>query len=237
MRGESVRSWQGDYLASREYDADVASVHAIWSPAGVVERAGVFIFLTYLTMPVLTMVRSDRTGALARSSLDGATEREFLVRVLGLEREPPWNDGIRNPHVRQMVWALGHRHRTFSQMRVEYLAFMAQIIAIAPLVVSDGMGVSPAAEDRSQYWRYFAHAMSLMSVDLPDEGDAVADCRAYVESHADRSDEGTRMIQAFAGRHPCHVQDTLPVVFAKTRSIVSAALRGSDVGNTGRSLP
>ena len=106
MDGSSRRSGPlhvyTEYVGSPSYVDDLSIVGTLWSPPETIAIAGAFIFLTYLTVPTLVAVRSS-LGATARSVLDGAREREFLARLVGLTDEQPWRGGIRNGRVWRSV--------------------------------------------------------------------------------------------------------------------------------------
>lgn len=206
---------------SSDYGRHLEATRRVWSAPMLVETAGVFIFLTYLTVPVLVSVRSA-SGAPARSALDGEREREFLLRLLGFTEKPRWQGGIRNTHVQRHATLLYEQHTAYFGMRSEYLDFMAAVIALAPLRVRELMD-SPANElDRSGYWSYVSTAMSLFDSEIGSEPEARKMCLGFIDAYAGPSAEGRQLLTSLRTRHPEYVQRATPLLFARARSVIDA---------------
>ncbi|MEU8927637.1 hypothetical protein AB0D10_43170 [Kitasatospora sp. NPDC048545] len=211
-------------------ESDLAAIRAVWSGQGLLETAGAFVFLSYLTAPTLTAVRAPGVrDALARSTLDGAAERVFLLRLFGLTAERAWTGGIRNAKVRQLARVVARRHAEFPGMRQEYLDFIASVIALSPLLVRLEAGRPPSDSDRRGYWRYATAAMSLLTVRLGSEHESKQKCLAFTEGNAGLSSDGLAMLTAFSVRHPRYFAAALPTLFPGARSVVRVALGETDV--------
>ena len=209
------------YLQSPEYEADLAAAGRVWGRPLVLETAGVFVFLTYLTLPALLDVRSV-TGSAARSALDGERERAFLLYLLGFTDDVSWRDGIRNPRVRQRMTSLYAHHSRFPGMQPEYLDFIAAAMSLAPLRVWAAAEATPRDGDRSGYWRYMRHAVSLLGAGIVDEQATQDRCAAFIEMHAAPSPEGRRLLKSLAQHHPRYVELAIPILFKPSQSTVHA---------------
>ncbi|MEO3808357.1 hypothetical protein ABGB17_05080 [Sphaerisporangium sp. B11E5] len=199
------------------------AVRSIWTAPRVMGIAGALIFLTYLTLPVLTDVRA-REGRMARSVLDGKAEKRFLLRLLGMSTDNAWSGGIRNPLVVDAACALSSRHLAFAGMRPGHIQFMGGLIAIAPLMAAPG---DRRTEECARYWRYVTAAMALLHCRLADESTVTAFCTAYVSAYAGPTPEGGQMIRALAARHPAYVTAALPLLFPTSRTVAQTALRNT----------
>lgn len=212
------------YVGSSAYSDDLAAVRLIWSLPAVLGTAGAFVFLTYLALPVLLGVRS-RDGALARSVLDGERERRFLLRVLGLDEDPGWRGGIKNPRTQRVVTAMNDYHQRMPGMRQEYLDLIAAVITLSPLRVREGLAASPPEAERGRYWRYMSFAMSLFGVGLPHERAAHRLCDEFISAHAARSADGLRLMLSLRQHHPKYVELAVPALFDASRLVVCALLK------------
>ena len=208
------------YAGSPACARDLAVTARVWGGSPVLQVAGVFVFLTYLTLPVLVAVRS-RTGGTARSTLDGERERSFLCRLVGISGEAGWRGGIANPRVRRMATALLSRHRRFPGMRPEYLRFVATLVALAPLRVRDRFGLP--VPDRSAYWRYMAQALALVGGCAATEAAGTALVAEFVAVHCGPSVEGTRLHASLREHHPRYVTLAGPVLFGPSRGVLAGA--------------
>ncbi|WP_406368237.1 hypothetical protein OG788_46790 [Streptomyces sp. NBC_00647] len=214
-----------DYTRSPGYESDLAAVRAVWSGQDLLETAGTFVFLTYLTLPALTAVRAPYArDALARSTLDGAAERVFLLRLLGFTDERAWYGGVRNAKVRELAGLIARRHAEFRGIQQDYLDFIATVIALAPLLVRLETDQPLKPSDLRGYWRYSAAAMALMRARLGSKREAEHKCRAFVDENAGLSPDGAVMLAAFAARHPRHFAAAVPALFPRSRSVVFTAL-------------
>lgn len=181
--------------------------------------AGAFVFLTYLTLPILVAVRS-RSGAPARSILDGERERSVLRRLVGLDDDPGWRGGIRNGLVRRLAIDLGDRHRRFTSMERDYLDVIGVTIALAPLRTRDPRNAALTEQDRSAYWRYMAHTMRLLGAQFGPEPAATTRCQVFVDLHAGTCPDGVRLFNALNHHHPAHVHAAIPALFDGSRATV-----------------
>lgn len=209
----------GRYIESPNYADDLAATQAAWGASPIPEIAGVFVFLTYLSLPALVGVRSAR-GATARSTLDGQQEYLFLQRMIGVADEAAWCGGIANPRVRRLAAALHEQHCRFAGMRTAYLDFLAATLALAPLRVRRCLGAPLGDGDRRRYWRYMSHAMALVGGTGPTERVAEQRCRAFVEAQAGVSADGERLYSALLARHPLYVGLAAPVLYDASGRVV-----------------
>lgn len=193
------------YIASPGYLRDLDITRAIWSEPTTAGTAGAYVFLIYLSLPVLLDVRS-RSGRPARSALDGERERTFLMNITGCAAQDPWRGGIRNPQVRRQARLLGRYHDGFSGMRPEYVDFIGAVIALAPLKARPELRTSAWDRRRQSYWRYMSCALSLLGARLGDEAAARERCLAFVDAHAAPSAEGRRLFKFLYAHHPRYVE-------------------------------
>lgn len=182
--------------------------------------AGAYIFLLYLSLPVLLEVRSGR-GSPARSALDGERERDFLMNITGCTEQDAWSGGIRNRRVQRQASLLGRRHAGFSGMKRQYLDFVAAAVTLAPLEVRVGLRMSVDTRICSSYWRYMRNATSLLDADIGDEPSARDRCRGFVDAYGAPSAEGSRLYASLESHHPWYVDLAVPLLPAHARAIVS----------------
>jgi hypothetical protein len=213
VRVELVR-----YVASPTYVPDLGATRSVWTD-DVFPTAGVFVFLTYLTVPRLLAVRST-TGAPARSFVDGEREREFLIRLLGITDAAGWSGGIGNARVHRLAASLGERHRRFPGMTPEYIDLLAAVIALAPLRVRAESGPLVGGDDRAAYWRYMTHAMAAIGAGLGSEPAESDRCRAWVKAHAAPSAAGLQLFASLARHHAAHVRRAMPILFERSQAVV-----------------
>lgn len=207
------------YVESPDYEADLFATHLVWAAPMVLETAGTFVFLTYLSLPILVSVRSRR-GVPARSALDGEVERIFLLRLIDLTSQREWQGGIRNTRVQQMAKKLKHRHVQFDGMRPEYMNFIGAIIALSALRVLQCDQQCVRDQDRVRYWRYMVHALSLLGANVSTEEAAVAECAGFIEMHAAPSADGSMLFESLIQQHPRFVERAVPALFNRSRSTV-----------------
>jgi hypothetical protein len=211
------------YIESPDYDTDLFATHLVWTRPLVLETAGTFVFLTYLSLPDLVAVRSSR-GVPARSTLDGELERTFLLRLINLTKQSEWQGGIRNTRIRHMAEKLKQRHANFDGMRPEYINFIGAIIALSPLRVLQYGQQHVDGQDRAGYWRYMTHALSLLGADVGAEDAAQAGCASFIEAHAAPSADGSMLFESLAQHHPRFVERAVPALFSRSRSTVAALM-------------
>jgi hypothetical protein len=214
------------YVGSANYCRDLDAVHVVWSPPTVLETAGTFVFLTYLTLPVLLAVRSAR-DSLARSVLDGERERRFLLRILGLDDDVAWRGGVENVRTRRAVESMSRYHQGFTGMRQEYLDFIAALIALSPLRVRERLASDPAADDRARYWRYISYALSMFGTQLGSEPVARGRCEAFTRAYARGSADGLELFVSLNEHHPRYVRLATPVLFDASGHAVRSLLQGA----------
>lgn len=211
------------YVESPDYHTDLFATQLVWARPLVLETAGTFVFLTYLSLPLLVAVRSSR-GVPARSALDGELERIFLLRLLDLTGQSAWQGGIRNTRVQHMAKKLRQRHANFDGMRPEYMNFIGAIIAVGPLRVLQCGEQDLDDQVRVKYWRYMTHALSLLGADVGTEGAAQAGCANFIEAHAAPSTDGGMLFESLIQHHPRFVEGALPALFGHSRSTLDALM-------------
>jgi hypothetical protein len=208
------------YVDSPGYDTDLVATHLVWTSQLVLETAGTFVFLTYLSLPVLVAVRSGR-GVPARSTLDGQAEQAFLLRLVDLTGQSAWQGGIKNARVQHMAEALYKRHVDFAGMQPEYMDFIGAIIALGPLRVLQRAQQYVHDQDRAGYWRYMKHALSLLGADIGSEEAAQDNCASFIEAHSAPSADGSILLESLVQHHPRFVERAVPALFRRSRSTVS----------------
>jgi hypothetical protein len=208
------------YVASPGYPYDLAATRRIWSEPAVAGISGIYIFLLYLSVPVLLDVRSGR-GSPARSALDGERERAFLMNITGCTEHDSWGGGIRNRRVQRQASLLGRCHAGFSGMKREYLDFIGAVVTLAPLEVRAELRTPVDAGLRCGYWRYMSHAISLLNADIGDEPSAWDRCRDFVDAYGAPSSEGRRLYASLQSRHPWYVDRAVPILPGRAQSVVS----------------
>src|SRR5947209_180194 len=132
------------YLEGSTYRQDLRATHHLWSGSGVLGTAGVFMFLSYLTIPLLTAVQpvaSPSRVVSMKLGLESEREKRFLLRLLGISQESGWTGGIRNIRVREMVVHLARNHLQFAGMEHDYMTYFAGIIALSVLRVHATYGI------------------------------------------------------------------------------------------------
>jgi hypothetical protein len=227
VRGLTYAAVVRSYCGSASYALDVAATRSVWLRQSVLPAAGTFVFLAYLTVPELLTVRPGH-GGLARSALDGYRERAFLLRLLGLTAEPRWSGGIKNAKVQRHTALLAQRHSGFPGMKQEYMNYVAGTIALSPLAICAQFGEPVPGGDRSRYWRYIRHGMSLLGVSMRSEQAVMKDCRAFAGARAGPSVEGRRLLESLTRHHPSYVEMAKPALFEPIRTAL-AELQGESI--------
>ena len=212
-----------DYLGSMIYEHDLASVSRLWSEPGVVGLAGMFLFLSYITIPDLIAVRpifSRSRIYTMQLGLAHGREKRFLQYILGLAHEGEWQGGIRNMKVRALITDLTDRHIQFLGMRREYMEYFAGVIALSVFRVyaADGQHVDDVT--RMQCWRYMQHTVSFLGVTLAAESAVQDYCQQFIEQFSRPSQSGKVLLDTLCAIYPDYVQRSLPVLFPRTRSVV-----------------
>src|SRR5437764_1327741 len=123
------------YICSEEYEHDLAATRDLWLRKPALGAVGMFIFLSYTTIPRLIGVHpvafNDRVARMS-AGLTNSREKKYLLDMFGLSRDHCSN-GIADPRVRYKIRELTARHRRFEGMRPEYMDYIASIIAVSVL--------------------------------------------------------------------------------------------------------
>jgi hypothetical protein len=212
------------YVTSTGYFNDIAVTRQIWSQPAMAGTAGAYIFLLYLSLPILLDVRSGN-GLPARSALDGERERAFLMNITGCTDHDRWRGGIRNQQVRRQANLLGSHHARFAGMRPEYLDFIGTVITMAPLEVQTKLPAIAHVQRRRSYWRYMNHAMSLLGADVGEESTARDRCLDFIDAYGAPSSEGSRLYASLDARHPSYVERAAAMLPAQAQAIVSELMK------------
>lgn len=186
-----------------------------------------FIFTTYVTLPLLSRVGSvDENGEaqMLRSIVGKGREKEFLVSLLGIGEEAAPNGGIANPVVRRLLTNLGDLHRDLRGMNGEYLDFFAGVIALSCVRIGAALKLALAVDDCRCYWRYMRHSLTLFGAELGDRETVSNACEHFVAQHAgvDRRTRG-HLLQLFAA-HPEHMMACSRALFPGSRRVVVSAM-------------
>jgi hypothetical protein len=229
LRAEPVRSALPSvglerYVRSRDYERGIAATRLIWGDSETIKTAGSYIFLTYLTIPALTNVRS-RDAAIARSARDGLRERRFLIELLGLGH--PGSHGIRSAQVRELAHHVSTNHSLLPDNTVEYMSFMSGVTALAPLLTREQFGLSTSDVDATHYWTYMQHAMGLLGGQIGTVQDEESRVAAFINRHCHGEHSASPMVASFWHRHPYHSRQSLRLMHNLTRDAVEASMKGS----------
>ena len=211
----------------RREQADFAAAQQLWSRPAVLGTVGMFIFATYLTMPELMEVP---VGGPGRSAATIDAERTFLARLVGLAEEPEWRGGIANPRVWDMVLATARRHRQYAGLAQSQLDFMAAVLALAPLRVSESMALPVDDEAKAAYWRYIERALSPFSTLPSSEAEANALCMRAIESGAGSSPRGSQLLEQLHAAHPDYLRQAVPALFPRTATVLTELMAGERNG-------
>lgn len=213
------------YVASSEYSYGLAATQLMWSRPKITATAGVYVFLFYLSVPVLLGVRSS-TGLPARPALDGERERDFLMNITGCTKNDQLRGGISNLRVQRQARLLGHRHAKFNGMRPDYLDFIGTVVTLAPLEVRARLDSFTDPQLQGRYWRYMHRAMSLLCADIGDETGARDRCLAFIDAHAAASTEGSRLYASLQARHPRYVERAMCILPPRVQAIIGDLAEG-----------
>jgi hypothetical protein len=214
----------GMYLRSPDYERHAAAARQVWGDPDTMKTAGVAVFLAYLSVPTLNAVRSGR-GRPARSILEGNRERAFLMRLLGLDlSNGGCSEGIKDAGTRRQCEALRRQHMAFSGMTLEYLSFMAIIIASAPLCVAEVYSTPHGAALQDEYWEYMRTAMALVGGHLGQRDDDLRRVDDYLARHCGLTPMTARSILALRARHPVHFARCLPTLNHSARRVAVEAI-------------
>jgi hypothetical protein len=215
------------YLEGSNYQQDLRATHHIWSGSEVLGTAGVFMFLSYLTIPLLTAVQpvaSPSRVVSMKLGLESEREKRFLLRLLGLSQESGWAGGIRNVRVRAMAGQLACHHRQFAGMEPGHMTYFAGIIALSALRVHAIRGSTVRADLLAGYWSYMQHALSLLGVTLTTPAEVERDCESFIGKYTSADVVGRLLFGALVEVYPQYVDNALPALFPRTRVVVTALL-------------
>ncbi len=229
---ESIETEIICYVETTSYKTDLLATQMLWKTPRVFGTAGIFIFLSYLTVPDLTTISGGNDPMqrpTMRLGLDGVREERFLRRILGLDTDDEWHGGIRNPKVRSLAVALRNRHEDFVGMQYVFMEFIAGIVAISALRALIALNYEADTKTRTGYWRYLRYAVALLGVQLNSERDVVQNCEAFIDEHAGPSLQGQQMLASLISNHPEYIGRAMPALFPKSRAAVLDLLTTSGV--------
>ena len=215
------------YFNSQDYHSDLQATHQIWKRSGILGTAGIFMFLSYLTIPLLTAVHppngSSRVSSM-QMGLESEREKLFLLRLLGLNQEDGWMEGIKNPRVYSMVMQLASNHRRFTGMQQDYLNYFGGIIAISVVRVYSAQGLDIQKETLVRYWSYIQHAFSLLDITLTSPTTVEYSCERFIRQHTHIDKIGRILFETLLNVYPEYVYKALPVLFSPTKTAVVSIL-------------
>lgn len=208
------------YINSNVYQRDLQATRHLWMRQGILGKAGMFIFLSYITIPLL--LRVQPLEGLARSAtiklgLLREQEKHFWQRVLGLTDEANWEGGIANFKIRNMLSGLQQRHFRFAGMRQEYINFFAAIIALSPGRIYTNTNTPVDTWIQTAYWRYMTYTWEMLGVTLDTETTASQRCQDFIGLYTQPGTEGKRMFQTLQEIYPTYLQQAIPALFPVTR--------------------
>ena len=215
------------YIEGSDYPHDLRAIHHVWAGSEILGTAGVFMFLSYLTIPLLTSVQPDASPSRVVSmkpGLESEREKQFLLRLLGLSQESGWAGGIHNARVRAMAGQLACNHRQFAGMEVDHMTYFAGIIALSALRVHAIRGSTIRADLLACYWSYMQHALSLLGVTLTTPAEIERDCESFIGKYTFADAVGRLLLGTLVEVYPQYVKKALPVLFPRTRVVVTALL-------------
>ncbi len=211
------------YIASSDYQQDLLAVRTIWGEPGVLGIAGMFIFLSYITLPILTSVQPARGPArmsTMKIGLENEREKSFLKRMLGLSTEDVWQGGIGCPMVRDMILNLHRGHLQLVGMKPEYMDYLSGIISLSILRVHAAQGNHIDISTKVSYWRYMQYACLLFDTNLNEELATQEQCQAFIHKHTQLSQDGKILLNSLQETYPSYVEKSLPALFPKTFFII-----------------
>ena len=215
------------YIESPRYQLDLCATQQIWAGSEILGTAGIFMFLSYLTIPRLTTVQpiagESRVHSM-RMGLESEREKRFLLRLLGLSKENGWMGGIRNSRVRDMIVRLAGNHLQFAGMQPDYISYFASIIALSVLRVHATRSTHLQSELIARYWTYIQHALSLLGITLAAPTVVQADCESFISKYTSADEAGRRLLETLWNVYPGYMAKAMPVLFSQTRLIVISML-------------
>lgn len=206
-----------EYAASSRYLADLSATQDVWAAPVVMPTAGIMIFLTYLTAPVLLGVMSN---GVPRLVVDVDGERTFLVRLLGLEpADHGLRGGIANPHVRALANDLRVRHMKMQGIQRVHMDVMATVIALSAFQVREADATGPVDEvTAGRCWTYLRYAMATIGARLAPLDEARAAYDRFIDEECHPSPHGQASINMLRDRYPRHFARALDALPAAVRA-------------------
>lgn len=116
------------YIESSFYKNDLLATSELWQPPKVLGTAGIFIFLSYISIPNLIVVQSASSETRAttmRAGLESEREKRFLQGIIGIGTQ-----GIKDEKVQKSIIELRKHHLQFMGMKNEYMDYISSIIAL-----------------------------------------------------------------------------------------------------------
>lgn len=213
-----------DYTTTSAFFDDLRITTEIWTAPEVLGTAGLFIFLSYITIPALTGVQPSSGNARSvtmKTGLDSEREKRFLCRMIGLEQDPEWSGGIGNPRVQTLVAELGNRHLHYNGMHHAYMDYFAGIVALSAIEVYSSLGYRLSPPERLAYWRYMQHASSLLGCRLQDVDHTRTSCTSFAAHYTTSNAEGALLLAELARHYGKYLKRALPALFPSTRQAVN----------------
>lgn len=212
------------YIQSPYYEEDLSSTIQLWRIPHFGSEAGMFILITYATIPNLLEVFSGSTNpSIATERFHSSEKREkmFLSRLIGIRDEEKWSGGIKNPLVQEMARNLWRDHSNYSGMTAEYMHFIGSIIALSILrrYACQNIWISP--EVKIRYWRYISQAMSIMDIQLGSESEENAICIDFSMRWSGSSKNGRRILHTLSLNYPTDYKAAYGILYPPALSIVS----------------
>lgn len=208
------------------YDEDLASAALVWGTPGVLRRAGLGVFLTYLTIPELLAVGGPRSPSDQRLPVVTGPEHRFLRTVMGLADTEPAPRGVRDLGTAAWLGSLAARHRALAGMRQEYLDVMAGLLGLLPL-----RAARPDDATATHYWHYLKLAMELVGARVGSPEESAASCDAFVARHTQPSPQTGPAVLALFAAHPTGIQEAFDVVHPRTREAALTVLGSLSVSD------
>ena len=220
------------YVESPSYHQDLLAVRRLWDEPKFLGIAGMFIFLSYITLPVLTAVQpvagASRVSTM-KVGLASEREKRFLQRMLGLSNEISWQGGISNIRVRKMISKLYRNHRHFLGMQLKYIDYFLGILSLSVLRVHAVYGNQADLNIKVCYWRYMRYTSSLFGVNLKEELATHQYCQAFIDERTQSSVHGKILLKALQQAYPQYVEKALPVLFPRTLLTVQDMMEDTNV--------
>src|SRR5258708_6800350 len=220
------------YIESSDYEQDLLAVRTIWGEPGALGIAGMFIFLSYITLPILTIAQAGRGPSRMTTmeiGLADGREKSFLQRMLGLSTESIWQGGIRCPLVRDMILRLHQGHLRLVGMQPEYMDYLSGIISLSILRVHAVQGSHIDINTKANYWRYMQYACSLLGTNLDEELATQERCQAFIDKHTQLSLDGKILLSSLQEAYPSYIEKSLPVLFKKTFFTIQKLMEDTNV--------